>query len=273
MFKIALNAGHGLYTAGKECWEELDPKKTKEWTLNNRICDKIESKLKEYTGYSLLRLDDTTGAVDVPLKTRTNKANAFKADFYLSVHHNAGIKGGNGGGVIAIVYKKVDNVTLEWQEELYNAIIKKTGLRGNRANPLQKQNLHECRESAMPCVLLECGFMDSVTDVPIILSEDFAEKVASACVEVLVKKGKLTKKTTTIKAEVEVVKQEDNKYFKKYTGNTVSIVAALNAIGVTSTYAYRGKIAKKNGIKMYVGTASQNTTMLNLLKNGKLLKP
>lgn len=62
-------------------------------------------------------------------------------------------------------------------------------------------------------------------------------------------------------------------YFKKYCGNSVSIVAALNSIGATSTFAYRKEIAKANGIKNYIGSAKQNTSMLNLLKNGKLIKP
>jgi len=194
MFKIALNAGHGLNTAGKRCSKSLDKNQTREWWLNDRICDKIEQKLKAYDGYSLIRLDDTTGKTDVALKTRTDNANKFGADFYLSIHHNAGILGGKGGGVVAITYTKVDKTTLEWQKALYDSIIKHTGLKGNRATPLAKQNLHECRESVMPCVLLECGFMDSKTDVPIILTDDFADKVATACVEVLVAKGKLTKK-------------------------------------------------------------------------------
>lgn len=63
------------------------------------------------------------------------------------------------------------------------------------------------------------------------------------------------------------------KYFKKYTGTSKSIVDALKAIGVTSTFAYRTKIAKANSIKGYIGTPSQNTKMLNLLKSGKLIKP
>ena len=63
------------------------------------------------------------------------------------------------------------------------------------------------------------------------------------------------------------------KYFKKYTGESVSIITALNEIGATSTYAYRGKIASANGIKGYSGTASQNTKLLDLLKKGKLIKP
>ncbi len=62
-------------------------------------------------------------------------------------------------------------------------------------------------------------------------------------------------------------------YFLKYNGNSTSIVTALNTVGAKSTFAYRKEIAKKNGIKLYVGTANQNTTMLNLLKQGKLIKP
>lgn len=56
-----------------------------------------------------------------------------------------------------------------------------------------------------------------------------------------------------------------------YTG--VSIASGLSAIGVNGTYAYREKIAKVNGIVNYKGTAEQNTKMLNLLKQGKLIRP
>ena len=193
-FKIALNAGHGYHTPGKRCLKSLDPNQTREWTLNSRICNKIEEKLKEYEGYSLIRLDDTTGKINVSLKTRTDKANKFGADFYLSIHHNAGINGGTGGGVVAYTYTSVGSETKKWQSDLYNAVIKYTGLKGNRSVPLAKANLHECRETKMPAVLMECGFMDSATDVPIILTDDYADKVASACVEVLAANGVLVKK-------------------------------------------------------------------------------
>ena len=217
-FKIALNAGHGYYTPGKRCLKSLDKNQTREWALNSRICNKIEEKLKEYDGYSLIRLDDTTGKVNVSLKTRTDKANKFDADFYLSIHHNAGINGGIGGGVVAYTYTSVDSDTKDWQSKLYNAIIKHTGLKGNRNVPLAKADLHECRETKMPAVLMECGFMDSATDVPIILTDNFADKVATACVEVLVEKGKLTKKTATTKPS-----NSENTKPSSSTGNKKSI--------------------------------------------------
>lgn len=194
MFKLVLSAGHGLNTAGKRCLKSLDKNETREWYLNDRICDKIESKLKAYEEYMLLRVDDTTGKTDVPLKTRSDSSNKWGADLYLAVHHNAGINGGNGGGVVAYVYTSPTSKSLEWQKALYNAIIEKTGLKGNRATPLAKANLHECREPKAASVLLECGFMDSKTDVPIILTDKFADQVATACVEQIVKIGKLTKK-------------------------------------------------------------------------------
>lgn len=325
MFKLALNAGHGIYTSGKRCLKSLDVNETREWELNNRICDLIEVKLRAYDGYELLRIDDTTGEKDIALKTRTDNANKWGADLYLSIHHNAGVKGGAGGGVIAIVYKNVGSNTLDWQKKLYDSIISYTNLKGNRSNPLQKQNLHEVRETKMSAVLLECGFMDSSTDVPIILSDTYADQVATACVEVIVAKAGLSKKTietpvitpepVPVKKSVDEIAREvlkglwgngtdrENKlaaagynysevqkavnalcknptkqvakvdYYPRYFGTSGSIVTALNSLGIGSSFANRKKIAKANSITLYAGTAAQNIRLLNLLKQGKLIKP
>lgn len=202
MFKLALNAGHGIHTAGKRCLKALDQNETREWELNARICNKITDKLSAYSGIEVLRLDDTIGETDIPLRERTNEANRWGADFYLSIHHNAGVKGGSGGGIMAFVYNKASAKSKEWQNDLYDSVIKYTGLKGNRANPITTANLHECRESNMPCVLLECGFMDSSTDVPVILTDNFAEQVATACVEVIVAKAGLTKKVVATDTNV-----------------------------------------------------------------------
>ena len=198
MFKLVLDAGHGYNTAGKRCDARFDAKQTREWTLNSRICEKIEERLKAYEGYDLMRVDDVTGKTDVALATRTNNANSFKADFYLSIHHNAGIKGGSGGGVVAYMHPNAGDTTKAWRDALYNAIIKHTGLKGNRSKPLATSDFHVLRESKMDAVLLECGFMDSSVDVPIILTDSFADKVAIACVEVIVSKGKLTQKQSAM---------------------------------------------------------------------------
>ncbi len=51
-----------------------------------------------------------------------------------------------------------------------------------------------------------------------------------------------------------------------------SLVDALKEIEVDSSYSYREKIAKQNGIEDYRGTADQNIQLLTLLKQGRLKK-
>jgi N-acetylmuramoyl-L-alanine amidase CwlA len=60
-------------------------------------------------------------------------------------------------------------------------------------------------------------------------------------------------------------------YYKAF--NSTSIVDGLKSIGVDSSKSNRKKIAKANGISNYTGTASQNTKLLSLAKQGKLIKP
>ena len=195
-FKIALTAGHYLGTPGKRCLKSLDPNETREWVLNDRIADKLERLLNaRYTGFSLIRTDDTSGEKEVSLAARTNAANNFDADVYISIHHNAGINGGKGGGIVAYVHPDADKTAKLWQRELYEALVKTTGLKGNRAKPLTSANFHEVREPRMPAVLLELGFMDSETDVPVILSEDYADQCAEAIAEVVARLGGLQEKT------------------------------------------------------------------------------
>lgn len=62
-------------------------------------------------------------------------------------------------------------------------------------------------------------------------------------------------------------------YYDRYSGKTSSIVTALNSLGIGSSFANRKNIAKANGISNYTGTALQNIKLLNLLKQGKLIKP
>ena len=65
-------------------------------------------------------------------------------------------------------------------------------------------------------------------------------------------------------------------YYPKYTGKGTLLVA-LKACGCTDiSQAFRAKIAVKNGIvksaEEYKGTYGQNIKMLNLLKQGRLIK-
>ena len=182
---IALDAGHYLGTPGKRCLKRIDPGETREWVLNSRIAEKVQKILADYQ-VDILRLDDPTGQTDVTLQERTDKANRAKADLYLSIHANAGINGGSGGGIVLYAYSYPDEESIRVRDTIYRYTVSTTGLRGNRANPLALANFHVLRESNMPAVLGEFGFMDSTTDTPIILTEEFADHCADGIAAALV---------------------------------------------------------------------------------------
>ena len=62
-------------------------------------------------------------------------------------------------------------------------------------------------------------------------------------------------------------------HFPKVDYRFVSIQDALVVKGIDGSFAYRKKIAKANGISGYIGSAKQNTKLLLLMKQGKLIKP
>lgn len=70
----------------------------------------------------------------------------------------------------------------------------------------------------------------------------------------------------------EILNYNKTSYYTKCNNNYKSIVDALNSIGVNSSFENRKKIAIKNNINDYKGTAAQNNQLLNKLKEGKLLK-
>lgn len=188
-FRIAINAGHYRGTPGKRCAKAFDPEETREWVLNNRVVSLVIKGLEAYGGYELRRVDDPTGLYDVSLRERTDRANAFGADIYLSVHHNAG----GGSGIEVYTYLNVGAQTLAYQKLVYDCLIEATGNKGNRARPLRQEDLFEVRETKMPAVLCECGYMDNAEDTPRILSDAYAEKLAKGLVNALVRQGGLAR--------------------------------------------------------------------------------
>lgn len=83
---------------------------------------------------------------------------------------------------------------------------------------------------------------------------------------------KITTKGVHYFRKKEITPTPTTKYYKKCDKKYTSLVDALNSIGVNSSFSNRKVIAKKNGIQLYVGSAKQNTKLLNLLKQGKLKK-
>lgn len=164
MIKIALDAGHGIHTAGKRT-----PDGEREWTINDKVLRAAEAKLNKYQNVQLLRLDDPTGKMDVPLKTRTDKANEWGADALASIHHNAlAGRWGSHGGVETYVQQGASKASFDIAAIIQPKIVEEMGLRDRG---IKQANLHMTRESNMPAILTEGGFMDSLTDISSLRSE------------------------------------------------------------------------------------------------------
>lgn len=193
-FKIAYCAGHYLNSPGKRCLAYLDPNETREWVLNDRVADHFARATLEYEGVEILRTDDSTGKSNISIESRTAKANQWGADIYVDMHHNAGINGGSGGGVVAFCYPG-STQGKKYRDAIYEAVIAAGGLKGNRSQPLQEKKFDSLRLANAPAVLMEYGFMDSRTDVPVILTDAYSKLVAYATMEGIAKVAGLKKRT------------------------------------------------------------------------------
>lgn len=262
---IAIDAGHGLKTSGKRVTLAGYPD-TREWWLNDRIADRLEKMLADYN-CKVVRVDDTTGAKDISLSARVKTANNANADMYISIHHNAGINGRSGGGTVVYYYSsKSERMTQA--VKLYQSIVGKTKLMGNRSKSVIYNGFYVIKHTKMPAFLIENGFMDSTTDVPIILTEAHANKTAQGIFEFLVAQLCLSKKNATTKPTT----TQNSMYYPAYTGQKTTLSNALASLGINNTYTFRKTIAKVNNIAGYCGTAAQNTQMYNLLVAGLLKK-
>lgn len=192
MFKLAYCAGHDLNTPGKRLPAFLDPAQTREWTLNDRVARHLAAAAAAYPDLRLLRTDDPTGRTYIPIADRCARANAWGADLYLDIHHNAGIGGGTGGGIELYSYPG-SAPGRSFRNALYEQLLLAGGLKGNRARPLREKAFDSLKCTAMPAVLAECGFMDSRTDAPVILTEDYARRMGEGMVAAIAQVAGLTR--------------------------------------------------------------------------------
>ena len=187
--KIALDAGHGLKTAGKRT-----PDGIHEWELNDKVRDKVVALLKDYD-VKFVFPDNNEGNTDEGLVSRRTMYVKEKVAAAVSIHHNAYTgKWNNATGVE--VY--VDNNSTSKDEKLadciYGRLVKYTGLKGRG---IKKADWTVIYQNQIPAVLVEGGFMDGKEDYKVITSDAGQEAYAKAIAEGLIEFLGLKKKTTT----------------------------------------------------------------------------
>lgn len=217
---VALDAGHGLKTAGKQT-----PDGIKEWMLNDKVRDKVVTMLKDYD-VKFVFPDNNEGNVDEGLtKRRTMYVNKGVAAA-VSIHHNASTgKWNTATGVEVFTDKNATAKDKALAEAIYKRLVANTGLKGRG---IKQADWTVIDQDKIPAVLVEGGFMDGKKDHPIITSDAgqtaYAKAVAEGLIEFLGLKKKVaptpttstTKKTFIVKfkEEMNVRKGPGTKYDK-----------------------------------------------------------
>ena len=88
IYRIAIDAGHGYNTVGKRTCRFPDGRQMHEHEFNRDVAFILGTRLKT-AGYDIVYCFDEIGISDMPLAERYGKANAVKADLFVSVHANA----------------------------------------------------------------------------------------------------------------------------------------------------------------------------------------
>lgn len=194
MVKIGLDCGHSKNTKGKQT-----PDGIKEWDLNNQVRKYIVNMLKDYE-VEIIHTDNNEGYTDESLSSRLAKYKAEKVDAFISIHHNAfNGKWNNATGVEVYVDKKATSKDVKLAKCIYDKLVRYTGLKGRG---IKKDNFYVINQNTIPAVLVEGGFMDSLTDYKIITSKDGQTAYAKAVAESLVEFLKLKKKPLSTKKSI-----------------------------------------------------------------------
>jgi len=152
------------------------------------IAKRIKDLLTSYSGVEvkMSRSADITKS----LETRTNEANTWGADIFLSIHCNA--FNGKARGYEDFIYNGIhaNATTSKYQTILHTTIAKCISV-PNRGK--KKADFHVLRESRMPAILTENGFIDHPEDAKLMKQTNWREQVAAGHVAGLVQIFQLKK--------------------------------------------------------------------------------
>ncbi|WP_413304617.1 N-acetylmuramoyl-L-alanine amidase [Bacillus sp. 1P10SD] len=166
--KLYLDPGHG----GSDPGAQGNGLNEKDITLD--IALKIRTILINNYENIEVKMSRTTD-ITKSLSQRTNEANSWGANFYMAIHINA--FNGTAQGYEDYIYSNLsDSSTTARYREIIHAEVMKLNQLIDRGK--KKANFHVLRESAMPAILSENGFIDHAHDAALMKQSSWRQNVA-----------------------------------------------------------------------------------------------
>lgn len=257
MAKYNVHAGHSLKCRGVS---DLLDEVNEDRKVKNKLIELLRA--NGDTVYDCT--DDYSTTQRANLSAIVSMCNAHNVDLDISIHLNSArndrVGDGKCGGVEVYIYDdSAYEVAYQIAESIANAL--DIGFHGVPVK--YNKELYVLRKTRAKAVLIECCFVDDKDDVNKWDSTKCAMAIASAL-------GCKTNVAPTVKPQTNVSRES---YFPIFKSSSCSIVDCLKSIGVDSSYTYRQRIACRNGVANYKGSALQNDKLVSLGKKGKLMKP
>lgn len=190
--KLYLDPGHG----GSDPGAQGNGLREKDLTLD--IALKLRSILENNYKNVEIRMS-RTGDVTKSLVQRTDEANSWDADFYLSIHINS--DNGSASGYEDYIYSSLSNnsSTANYRDTIHTEVMKLNQLndRGKK-----KADFHVLRESTMDAMLSENGFIDNAQDAALMKQESWRRDVARGHANGIAKASNLTPKDNVDREEL-----------------------------------------------------------------------
>ncbi|GAA0461945.1 N-acetylmuramoyl-L-alanine amidase [Alkalibacillus silvisoli] len=218
MTRIYIDAGHGGNDSGAVGNGLMEKDLTLDIALKTR--DILNN---EYEGHEIMM--SRTTDVTKSLSARTNEANNWGADYFLSIHVNAG----GGTGFESFIY---NGSTLPDTPSLRNILHDTIMIHVDWFDRGKKSaNFHVLRESNTSASLTENGFIDNAADAEKLKSDDYLNRIARGHAEGLAEAFHLDRKDGG-----------NGVYYRVIAGSFTSRRNAENLLDSLSEYGYDGFI-------------------------------
>ncbi|MDN3017894.1 N-acetylmuramoyl-L-alanine amidase [Paenibacillus sp. BSR1-1] len=253
--KLYLDPGHG----GTDPGAQGNGLNEKDITLD--IALKIRTiLLNNYENIEVMM--SRTGDITKSLSQRTNEANAWKADYYLSIHINA--DSGTATGYEDYIHSNLSDTstTAKYRDIIHAEVIKLNQLRDRGK---KKANFHVLRESKMPAMLSENGFIDNSQDAALMKQTSWRQNVAQGHANGIALAFNLQPKSTAPAGTIYKVIAGSF----KLRDNADKRVAFLHSVGIES-FVVTTTISGETRYRVQAGSFSSRTnaeTRLQEVKN------